>query len=286
MKFLIIGDLHGKKPKIHFKDFDAIIAPGDFCSDESKKYMFRALKERLVTPKSKTEWYDIVGKKEAKKIIMKSLSDGRKILEKLNSYGVPVYIVPGNWDWTPFVEREINWNFLKKDHFKKLVVGLKNIINLHEKKVIFNGINFIGHGISSGPEYPQYKEDLERYGKNELKIKKLKYEKHLGKIDKLFKNINLPVIFLSHNVPFNTKIDKINNKYSPRNGQHFGSMITREIIEKYNPLICIGGHMHEHFGKDKIGKTVCVNAGFGSDVNILLEIKNGKIKQLKFHKGK
>ncbi|MBT3691073.1 hypothetical protein HOG16_02420 [Candidatus Woesearchaeota archaeon] len=286
MKFLIIGDLHGKKPKIHFKDFDAIIAPGDFCSDESKKYMFRALKERLVTPKSKTEWYDIVGKKEAKKIIMKSLSDGRKILEKLNSYGVPVYIVPGNWDWTPFVEREINWNFLKKDHFKKLVVGLKNIINLHEKKVIFNGINFIGHGISSGPEYPQYKEDLERYGKNELKIKKLKYEKHLGKIDNLFKNINLPVIFLSHNVPFNTKIDKINNKYSPRNGQHFGSMITREIIEKYNPLICIGGHMHEHFGKDKIGKTVCVNAGFGSDVNILLEIKNGKIKQLKFHKGK
>ena len=111
MKFLIIGDLHGKKPKIHFKDFDAIIAPGDFCSDESKKYMFRALKERLVTPKSKTEWYDIVGKKEAKKIIMKSLSDGRKILAKLNSYGVPVYIVPGNWDWTPFVEREINWNF-------------------------------------------------------------------------------------------------------------------------------------------------------------------------------
>ena len=31
VKFLIIGDLHGNKPKIHFKDFDAIIAHGDFC---------------------------------------------------------------------------------------------------------------------------------------------------------------------------------------------------------------------------------------------------------------
>lgn len=31
MKLLIIGDLHGNKPKIHFKDFDAIIAPGIFA---------------------------------------------------------------------------------------------------------------------------------------------------------------------------------------------------------------------------------------------------------------
>lgn len=38
----------------------------------------------------------------------------------------------------------------------------------------------------------------------------------------------------------------------------------REMIEKYQPLICESGHIHEHFGKDKIGKTVCINSGFGS----------------------
>ena len=38
-KFLIVGDLHGQIPKIREKKFDAIIAPGDFCSDELKKYI-------------------------------------------------------------------------------------------------------------------------------------------------------------------------------------------------------------------------------------------------------
>ena len=51
MKFLIIGDLHGNKPKIHFKDFDAIIAPGDFCSDKYmrpliKRYMKYVIKNK------------------------------------------------------------------------------------------------------------------------------------------------------------------------------------------------------------------------------------------------
>ena len=34
---LIMGDLHGQKPEIYAHDFDAVIAPGDFCSDAPKK---------------------------------------------------------------------------------------------------------------------------------------------------------------------------------------------------------------------------------------------------------
>ena len=33
MKILVIGDLHGRKPKIHFKDFDCVIQVGDVCDD-------------------------------------------------------------------------------------------------------------------------------------------------------------------------------------------------------------------------------------------------------------
>ena len=44
--------------------------------------------------------------------------------------------------------------------------------------------------------------------------------------------------------------------------------------------------MHEHFGKDKIGKTTVINAGFGSYVNVFMEIDKGKIKKLKFYRGK
>lgn len=34
MRILVIGDLHGQKPRIHFKDFDCIIQVGDVCSDK------------------------------------------------------------------------------------------------------------------------------------------------------------------------------------------------------------------------------------------------------------
>jgi len=164
--------------------------------------------------------------------------------------------------------------------------GLKNINDAHMKKKFIEDISLIGHGETSGPEYPQNKKEMKRYSEEELKDIKKDYTKRKSKVEKLFKNMSKSTIFLSHNVPFNTKLDKINNPKSPRDGQHFGSIIARELIEKYQPLICIGAHMHENFGKCKIGKTTVVNAGFGSNVNVLLEIKVNKIKNLRFWNGK
>lgn len=79
-------------------------------------------------------------------------------------------------------------------------------------------------------------------------------------------------------VPYNTPIDKIRDKKSLRYGYHYGSLTTREMIEKYQPLVCIGGHIHEHFGKCKIGRTICINAGYGEDANILMELEKKKLK--------
>ncbi len=281
MKFLIVGDLHGNKPNIYFEGFDAIIAPGDFCSDAPRKYMFQALRENLQNFDSKVEWYDLVGKRKAKKMIKKSLSDGRKILEQLNSFGVPVYIVPGNWDWTK--ERNSDWDFLKQDHYRTLTKGLSNIIDVHYRIVDIGNYQIIGHGISSGPEYPQYKEDLERLKPKELAKIKKEYERDSKKVASLFGKASKPVIFLSHNVPFNTPIDEITDKDSPRYGYHYGSLIVKEMIYKNHPLVCIGGHMHEHFTKCKVGKTTAINAGFGSYVNVWMELLEDKIKRLEFH---
>ena len=68
--------------------------------------------------------------------------------------------------------------------------------------------------------------------------------------------------------------------------KHLGSSVARNFCVRYKPLICVGGHIHEHFGKDKIGDTMVVNAGYGNSVNVLLEIKDNKIKKLKFWDGK
>jgi len=282
MKFLIIGDLHGNKPQIHFKDFDAVIAPGDFCSDALRKHMFEAVKQSLDQKKT-VWWYDLIGHEKAKEYAEQSISDGKKILEFLDSIGKPVYAVPGNWDWT--AAKDGTWDFLKTDHYSQMLKGLKNVVDVHHKLVDAGEFQFIGHGVISGPEYPQY-DDVKMYTEKELKEKKESYEKTKNKLAGLFAKAKKPVIFMPHNVPFNTPIDMITNKESPRFGQHFGSLIARELVDKYQPLVCVGGHMHEHFTKCMLGKTTCINAGFGSFVNVLLEVEGDKIKRLEFWNGK
>lgn len=285
MKFLIIGDLHGQKPEIYFKGFDAIIAPGDFCSDALRTSMFQALQERLQHPKSKITWWNILGKEQAKAMVQQSLADGRKILEYLNGFDVPVYALPGNWDWTK--DGDYNqWNYLKQDYWKKLIAGLKNIHDMHLCFLDIGDYQIIGHGITSGPEYPQHKEELERFTKKQLQKKKRSYEILYHKVDRLFLKATKPVIFLSHNVPFNTPIDMIADKNSPRYGYHFGSLLAREMIDIHQPLVCVGGHMHEHFTSHQIGKTTAINAGFGSYVNVWMELEGNNIKKLEFKKGR
>ncbi len=275
VKLLVLGDLHGSIPNIYFNDFDAIITPGDFCSDEARNVMFKALKQ-----KNNIEWYSVIGKREARRVINKSLSDGRRVLEFLNSFNVPVFIVPGNWDFTG--SKNVKWDFLRKNHFTSLIKGLSNIVNVNYKLIDFNDYQIIGYGISSGPEYPQY--DVNSISKEELRKDKIDFNNKLKRMKSLFNKASKPVIFLSHNVPFNTPLDVIVNKNSPRNGYHYGSLVVRKIIEEFKPLISIGGHMHEHFGKCLINKAIAINAGFGPNVNILIELQNNKIKKLKFVK--
>jgi Icc-related predicted phosphoesterase len=293
-KFLIIGDLHGIKPRIHFKDFDAIIATGDFCSwnDYLREVYSKAYKEFLKDPYNYRKWWEITGKRKAKEIIKESLGEGREILEFLDSFNIPTYIVPGNTDWTKIKSKfylKSRWDYLEQDHFEKLIKRLDNIIDCDRKIIDLEEYQIVGYGKCNGPELFKYRDYEKIFKKEDIERNKKYYEKLLQKYGNLFKKATSkekPIIFLSHNVPFNTRIDKITDKKSPRYGYHYGSTIVREIIEKYQPLVCIGGHMHEHFGKCKIGNTVCINAGYGKDANILMELGRDKIKKLKFYKKK
>ncbi len=283
MKLLVVGDLHGQKPKIHFNDFDAIIAPGDLCSDRATKYIFRNLRKQRKNPEYKTEWWDEIGRQKAKQILDGAFKDGRRILEFLNSFGKPVYLIPGNHDQTGFKEYE--WPRYRENKWPKLIKGLENLNDVHFRKKSIEGFDIIGYGIVSGPEIPQYKEDEARLTKKELRDKIRDYKENKGKLISLFEKSKNPVIFMPHNVPFKTSLDKITNKESPKYGYHYGSVIAKELVEKYKPLLCIGGHMHEHFGKQRLGKTTVINAGFGAKVNTLIDLdeEKGKIRSIKFH---
>jgi len=303
MKILVIGDLHGKKPKIHFKDFDCIIQVGDVCDDsEFRPYIkkwFKALKkDRENTPSNDEFIIQQIGKRGLRKLEKDSLAVGRKVLEYLNSFEKPVFIVPGNWDQS-YGRTNIknpdkdDYSYMKYFYDSwmsekinpKLTNGLKNIKDCQFKNNEFNKINFFGYGLSSS--YEDYKR------KRKLKISKSQHEmlkrSYFNLIKKLFNSYSerknkFPTIFISHNIPGNTKLDVVNNKESHAHGMHLGSSLARKFCEKYKPLICIGGHVHEGRGKDKIGKTLLINPGFGESAQVLIDLDENKckVKSVKF----
>ena len=303
MRILILGDLHGRKPRIHFKDFDAIIQVGDVCGNRfmAKHYRgwFKYLKEHEKIDFSDYLRMKGISKRDEKEANKKSLASGRKVMEYLNSFWKPVFFVPGNWDQsygkTDVDEEEENPYrrikyiydiYLAEKTNPQLTRGLKNIKDCQYQIHTFGEINILGYGLSSTPENPKLwwkkkKLTAKQRGKLLNQYKKIhrllsaKYQK---------RNKNLATIFLTHNVPYNTKLDKIMDKNSIQYKEHSGSTVAREFCERYQPLLCVGGHMHEHFGKDKIRKTVAINAGFGRDANVLLVIEKGELKKITFNK--
>ena len=62
-------------------------------------------------------------------------------------------------------------------------------------------------------------------------------------------------IMVPHAPPYNTKVDLTDS------GLHVGSKEIRAFIEKYQPDLCLCGHIHEATGEDFIGVTHVINAG-------------------------
>ena len=308
MKILLIGDLHGRKPVIRFKDFDCIVQVGDVGDDSKigplyKKY-FKLLKKDEI---SKFGWEDFVkkeiGKRKYDLYEKESLKKGNEIMKYLDSFGKPIFMVAGNWDqsYGPSKIKDIEKNnytyrkafydwYLGDKINSKLLKGTKNVEDCMHRNHEFDRINFVGFGNSSGGE--------ELNSKIKKKISEKQYGvlmKSYNKVlEKLFnahrkrKNKRLPTIFITHNVPYNTKLDVSKDKNSYVYKKHLGSNIARKFCEKHQPLLCVGGHVHEGVGKDKIGKTIVINPGFGKNAQVLINIdeKKGKIRKIQFYNKK
>jgi uncharacterized protein len=105
-------------------------------------------------------------------------------------------------------------------------------------------------------------------------------------------------IFNIHVPPINSLLDqapKITADFKPVViGGHIqtmsaGSVATRKMIEKYQPLVGVHGHIHESKASETIGRTVCFNPGSeygdGTLKGLFLSLEKDKIRSHMFVSG-
>ncbi|MCG2887975.1 MAG: hypothetical protein L7H11_01235 [Sulfolobales archaeon] len=163
--------------------------------------------------------------------------------EKLRTRRIPIYVNLGNDD------PEFLFDVLKESEFMTPTEG----------KVI----DIMGHEmISFGYVNPTPWNTPRELPEDEI-YKRLKAEaEKLSDKEKAIFNIHAP--------PINTNIDNaplLDKDLKPviKGGLpvyvHVGSVAVRKVIEEYQPLIGLHGHIHESRGYDRIGRTLVFNPG-------------------------
>lgn len=126
-------------------------------------------------------------------------------------------------------------------------------------------------------------------------------EELLSKLEKTTSDLTHPEtsLFNFHCPPYDTQIDvapKLDKDLRPvltPGGEpemsHVGSMSVRKMIEKFQPLAGLHGHIHEARGFSQIGRTVCFNPGSEYTTGVLrgliINLSDKKIDNYVFTEG-
>lgn len=260
MKLLVIGDFHGEFPNkirdiIKKNKVDLVLSNGDYFPFHYRELWFKHCYGKP------TELWEVIGKEKYKQLVLKDLKMGEQSIKKLNSLRVPVFTVFGNLDYAQYNDQydmkryygknshlHKKWAWDEQDFFSKIMKKYGKIKRVDYRMEKFNDYVIIGAMGGSNPGM----------------VNSTSFRKHRRILDKLFyKNRKEKVIFLSHNVPYDTKLDLITSKkaHARAKGRHFGSKLIRRTINKWQPLLHIGGHIHEGKGVQRLGQTLCINPG-------------------------
>jgi Icc-related predicted phosphoesterase len=279
-KIIAVGDFHGKLSTklynaIKKEKPDIILTPGDFCGNERLGKLF--FKYEYNTDEKTPRKI----KKEIKALQGKSVADGLRLIQKLKQFKVPIYGVLGNWDPKnyPFDIGAIA-KISKNQDFKKIKYLQTRKFKLIDFKILeLEDFILVGGASSTHPgkidkktieKIKENSEESKRRLNKEIKrrIKEYKrretiYLKNFTKARELSKKTKKPIIFLTHNAPYGTKLSKLRAKSAPKEvrGKDMGSYLERKMINRFKPDIVVCGHMHENFGKQKLGKKLVINSG-------------------------
>lgn len=164
--------------------------------------------------------------------------DAKSVLEELLSINSRLLALIGNLD-----------NFEINDYLEQLDLNLHGQARLVQGKICVigaGGSNITPFQTPTEFSESEISENLMRGYTQGMEYIALATPLHRCKI---------PMILISHAPPRGTRVDRL------RNGRHVGSTAVRSFIEKYQPELCITGHIHEARGEDILGKTRILNPG-------------------------
>jgi len=166
------------------------------------------------------------------------------VAEKLKGTGTKCYILPGNDD-----RHEID-EILEKSEYAINPEGKVVEIDPHHEMISSGYANITPWNCPRDINEDELKTRLEAMA---VQVKNMQN-----------------AVFCLHCPPYGTELDmapKLDEELRPvvtRGGivtVHVGSQAARQVIEKYQPLLGLHGHIHESKGAFKIGRTQCLNAG-------------------------
>ena len=237
MRLLFLSDFHGHLPDVSRWKPDLVVAGGDYCEvDEIRQLKFAAMERGLHA----TKWTELVGAGRANELIDRALAEGSAVVAALAECGVPVLAIPGNSDRVGHYAPEIAArHHPRPDHPQ--VEG--RITDIETRILLRSELAFAGLGGWSGPTNPE------------------RLDREVAALAAMTRPAAVPLVLVSHNVPFGSSLDGVNNPDLPdfAQGKLVGSHRCRAVMSALSPSLCLAGHLPENYGRtERIGETLCV----------------------------
>jgi Icc-related predicted phosphoesterase len=187
--------------------------------------------------------------------------------ERLAGADFKVYMAPGNDDYF-----EVD----------KIIEDSKVIVNCNNRKVLVGDHEMVTFSWTNPTPWntPREKSDEELEPMLEELIAKV--------------NDKSNAIFNFHAPPYGSSLDlapelDANLTQAAERKIHVGSKAVAKMIEKYQPLVGLHGHIHESRGAQKIKRTIVINPGSEYSEGILkgavVVLEKGKVKDYIFTSG-
>lgn len=164
-------------------------------------------------------------------------------LYKSKNYNFKLLISPGNDDSLELDE------VLKTFQDDNIIIGIDNVLN-------FQNFCIVNYSSVTPTPWHTPREKSEKEIKHDIKT--------------ILVGTSVPYIFNIHCPPYNTLLDNAplvdeHNKIVIKGGEvrkgHVGSKAVLELINEFQPLLSLHGHIHESGAEAYINDTLCVNPG-------------------------